>query len=116
MIHIDRVVAKDHRRRLLRSRLPAHQDVVDLFHAVVRTFRQRQLPAYDILAAELAPVLYRFNLTASYLLSLGWHVPSNTTTYQLDDIQNTLKAQTGGIPHLDCGSNAVLQEVWNRKL
>jgi len=40
-------------------------------------------------------------------------VPSNTTTYQLGDIRNALKAQTGGIPYLGCGNNGtVLQEVW----
>lgn len=40
-------------------------------------------------------------------------MPSNTTTYRLGDIQNALKAQTGGIPYLGCGNNGtVLQEVW----
>ncbi|KAH9049354.1 ribonuclease T2 [Lactarius hengduanensis] len=69
-----------------------HQDVVDFFDAVVRAFRQ--FPTYDILAS-------------------AGIVPSNTTTYQLNDIQNTLKAQTGGIPFLGCGNNGtVLQEVW----
>ncbi|KAI9444830.1 ribonuclease T2 [Lactarius indigo] len=69
-----------------------HQDVVDFFDAVVRAFRQ--FPTYDILAS-------------------AGIVPSNTTTYQLNDIQNTLNAQTGGIPFLGCGNNGtVLQEVW----
>ncbi|KAI0308184.1 ribonuclease T2 [Multifurca ochricompacta] len=69
-----------------------HQDVVDFFDAVVRAFKQ--FPTYDILAS-------------------AGIVPSNTTTYQLRDIQNTLKAQTGGIPYLGCGSNGtVLQEIW----
>ncbi|KAI0052543.1 ribonuclease T2 [Auriscalpium vulgare] len=69
-----------------------HQDVVDFFNAVVRAFKQ--FPTFDILAS-------------------AGIVPSNTTTYALSDIQNVLKAQTGGIPYLGCGHNGtVLQEVW----
>ncbi|KAI0275044.1 ribonuclease T2 [Gloeopeniophorella convolvens] len=69
-----------------------HQDVVNFFDAVVRAFKQ--FPTYDMLAA-------------------AGIVPSNTTTYKLSDIQNALKAQSGGIPYLGCGNNGtVLQEVW----
>lgn len=40
-------------------------------------------------------------------------VPSNKTTYPLSQIQTALKAQTGSLPYVGCGSNGtVLQEVW----
>jgi hypothetical protein len=70
VIHIDRVVVKDLRRRLLWSSLDCvpHQDVVDFFDAAVRAFRQ--FPTYDILAVGFTPVLYRFKVTTIYLLSL----------------------------------------------
>lgn len=39
--------------------------------------------------------------------------PSNKTTYSLTQLQSALKAQTGSLPFLGCGSNGtVLQEVW----
>ncbi|KAI0068169.1 ribonuclease T2 [Artomyces pyxidatus] len=69
-----------------------HQDVVDFFNAVIRAFKQ--FPTFDILAS-------------------AGIVPSNTSTYTLSELQNTLQKQTGGIPYLGCGNNGtVLQEVW----
>ncbi|EIM92241.1 ribonuclease T2 [Stereum hirsutum FP-91666 SS1] len=69
-----------------------HQDVVDFFQAVIRAFKM--FPTYDILAASGI-------------------VPSNKTTYPLSQIQTALKAQTGSLPYVGCGSNGtVLQEVW----
>nr|VWO96755.1 Ribonuclease T2 [Ganoderma boninense] len=69
-----------------------HQDVVDFFDAVVRAFKI--FPTFDMLAASGI-------------------FPSNKTTYSLSQIQTALKAQTGAIPYLGCGSNGtVLQEVW----
>ena len=69
-----------------------NQDVVDFFEAVVRAFKM--FPTFDMLAASGI-------------------FPSNKTTYSLSQIQTALKAQTGAIPYLGCGSNGtVLQEVW----
>ncbi|PIL31812.1 hypothetical protein GSI_06516 [Ganoderma sinense ZZ0214-1] len=69
-----------------------NQDVVDFFDAVVRAFKM--FPTFDMLAASGI-------------------FPSNKTTYSLSQIQTALKAQTGAIPYLGCGSNGtVLQEVW----
>lgn len=69
-----------------------NQDVVDFFDAVVRAFKM--FPTFDMLAASGI-------------------LPSNKTTYSLGHIQTALKAQTGAIPYLGCGSNGtVLQEVW----
>nr|BAF65238.1 ribonuclease T2 [Ganoderma lucidum]BAF65239.1 ribonuclease T2 [Ganoderma lucidum] len=69
-----------------------NQDVVDFFDAVVRAFNM--FPTFDTLAASGI-------------------FPSNKTTYSLGQIQTALKAQTGAIPYLGCGSNGtVLQEVW----
>ncbi|THH19042.1 hypothetical protein EW146_g2049 [Bondarzewia mesenterica] len=69
-----------------------HQDVVDFFLAVTRAFRM--FPTFDMLAASGI-------------------VPSNKTTYGLGQIQNALKAQTGSLPYIGCGSNGtVIQEVW----
>jgi len=59
----------------------------------------------------LAPVLYREHLPAVLCAGI---VPFNTTTFQLNDTQNMLKAQTGGIPYLGRGINGtVLQEAWH---
>ncbi|KAF9566095.1 ribonuclease T2 [Agrocybe pediades] len=69
-----------------------HQDVVDFFDAVVRAFRQ--YPTFDMLAA-------------------AGIVPSNKTTYTLDQIQTAIKAQTGSVPYFGCSVNGtVLSEVW----
>ena len=69
-----------------------HQDVVDFFDAVVRAFKM--YPTYNMLAASGI-------------------FPSNKTTYSLTQLQGALKAQTGAIPYLGCGSNGtVLEEVW----
>ncbi|OBZ68549.1 Meiotic recombination protein dmc1 [Grifola frondosa] len=69
-----------------------HQDVVNFFDAVVRAFHK--YPTWDMLAASGI-------------------IPSNKTTYSLNQLQNALKAQTGSIPYLGCGFNGtVLQEVW----
>ncbi|EJF66828.1 ribonuclease T2 [Dichomitus squalens LYAD-421 SS1] len=69
-----------------------HQDVVDFFDAVVRAFKN--YPTFNILAASGI-------------------LPSNKTTYSLSQLQGALKAQTGAVPYLGCGSNGtVLQEVW----
>jgi ribonuclease T2 len=67
-----------------------HQDVINFFDAVIRAYHQ--YPTYDMLAA-------------------GGIVPSNTTSYNLTQIQNTLKAQTGSLPYLGCVNNS-LTEVW----
>ncbi|KAJ7246310.1 ribonuclease T2 [Mycena haematopus] len=67
-----------------------HQDVINFFDAVIRAYHQ--YPTYDMLAA-------------------GGIVPSNTTSYNLTQIQNTLKAQTGALPYLGCVNNS-LTEVW----
>ncbi|KAJ6520036.1 ribonuclease T2-like protein [Mycena sanguinolenta] len=67
-----------------------HQDVINFFDAVIRAYSQ--YPTYDMLAA-------------------GGIVPSNTTSYNLTQIQNTLKAQTGALPYLGCVNNS-LTEVW----
>ena len=65
---------------------------MDFFEAVVRAFKM--FPTFDMLAASVI-------------------FPSNKTTYSLSQIQTALKAQTGAIPYLGCGSNGtVLQEVW----
>ncbi|KAI0962079.1 hypothetical protein AcV7_001000 [Taiwanofungus camphoratus] len=70
-----------------------HQDVVDFYLSVVRAFQK--YPTWEMLAAS------------------GIY-PSNTTTYTLNQLQNALKAQTGGIPYLGCGGNngTILEEVW----
>ncbi|KAI0639556.1 ribonuclease T2 [Trametes polyzona] len=69
-----------------------NQDVVDFFDAVVRAFKM--YPTWEMLAASGI-------------------LPSNRTTYSLNQIQSALKAQTGAIPYLGCGQNGtVLQEVW----
>ncbi|CDO75501.1 hypothetical protein BN946_scf184935.g37 [Trametes cinnabarina] len=69
-----------------------NQDVVDFFDAVVRAYKM--YPTWEILAASGI-------------------LPSNKTTYSLTQLQTALKAQTGSIPYLGCGSNGtVLQEVW----
>ncbi|KAJ8453728.1 hypothetical protein ONZ51_g13436 [Trametes cubensis] len=69
-----------------------NQDVVDFFEAVIRAYKM--YPTWELLAASGI-------------------FPSNRTTYSLSQLQNALKAQTGAVPYLGCGSNGtVLQEVW----
>ncbi|KZT74992.1 ribonuclease T2 [Daedalea quercina L-15889] len=70
-----------------------HQDVVDFYLAVVRAFQK--FPTYQMLAG-------------------AGIVPSNTTTYSLDQLQDALQAQTGAVPYLGCGgvNGTILEEVW----
>ncbi|KIY69142.1 ribonuclease T2 [Cylindrobasidium torrendii FP15055 ss-10] len=68
-----------------------HADVVNFFDATIRAFVQ--YPTYDMLAA--------FGI-----------VPSNTTTYSLDQITSALKSQTGAVPFLGCQNKTALTEVW----
>ncbi|OCH87459.1 ribonuclease T2 [Obba rivulosa] len=70
-----------------------HQDVVDFYLAVVRAFQK--YPTYNMLAASGI-------------------LPSNKTTYTLDQLQTALIAQTGSLPYLGCGgkNGTILQEVW----
>ncbi|SJL06269.1 related to ribonucleases [Armillaria ostoyae] len=69
-----------------------HEEVVNFFDAVVRGFHH--YPTFDILAS-------------------AGIVPSNRTTYTLDQIQTAIATQTGAIPYLGCSPNAtILSEVW----
>ncbi|KAF8922066.1 ribonuclease T2 [Mucidula mucida] len=68
-----------------------HAEVVDFFDATIRAFHQ--YPTFDILAASGI-------------------VPSNTTSYTLDQIQTAIVMQTGAIPYLGCTNATVLSEVW----
>ncbi|KAI0727823.1 ribonuclease T2 [Fomitopsis betulina] len=70
-----------------------HQDVVDFYLSVVRAFQK--FPTYQMLAASGI-------------------LPSNRTTYSLDQLQSALKAQTGAVPYLGCGgqNGTILEEVW----
>lgn len=59
-----------------------------------------------------SPLFGAVSNRCAFCISAGI-VPSNTTAYQLGDLQNALKARTGGIPYVGCGNNGtVLQEVW----
>nr|BAJ06629.1 ribonuclease T2 [Flammulina velutipes]BAJ06630.1 ribonuclease T2 [Flammulina velutipes] len=73
------------------SNYTEHAEVVDYFDATIRAFVQ--YPTYKMLA------------------SVGI-VPSNTTSYSLNQIQTALSGQTGGIPFLGCRNATVLTEVW----
>lgn len=69
-------------------------------------------PTYDILAAYVFCFYHPLHMNSFCWLSSGI-VPSNKTTYPLSQIQTALKAQTGSLPYVGCGSNGtVLQEVW----
>ncbi|KAJ8487293.1 hypothetical protein ONZ51_g4263 [Trametes cubensis] len=60
------------------------------------------------------PVIRAYKMYPTWeLLAASGIFPSNRTTYSLSQLQNALKAQTGAVPYLGCGSNGtVLQEVW----
>lgn len=76
-----------------------HQDVVDFFETAIAWYRT--VPTY------------------SWLEAAGI-VPSNTTTYNLGDIQATLTKAFGAVPYLACSGatsadgsgKTVLSEVW----
>jgi len=69
-----------------------HAEVINSFDAAIRAFQH--FPSFNILAA-------------------GGIVPSNKTTYKLDDLEATAKSQTGAIPFFGCVNNGtVLTEVW----
>lgn len=67
-------------------------EVVDFFDAAIRAFQH--FPTYNLLAA-------------------GGIVPSNKTTYKLNDLEAVVKSQTGATPFFGCVNNGtVLSEVW----
>ncbi|KAF9454076.1 ribonuclease T2 [Macrolepiota fuliginosa MF-IS2] len=69
-----------------------HAEVIDYFEAVIRAFQL--FPTYKFLAA-------------------GGVLPSNKTTYKLDDLEAIIKSQTGAVPFFGCANNGtVLNEVW----
>ncbi|KAF9527714.1 ribonuclease T2 [Crepidotus variabilis] len=69
-----------------------NQDLINYFDAAIRAFHQ--YPTYDLLAA-------------------AGIVPSNKTTYKLEQFQNAIKAQTGAVPYFGCTQNGtILSEVW----
>lgn len=67
-----------------------HEDVVNFFDTVTKAYLM--FPTYKWLAAA--------NIT-----------PSNSTTYDLSDIQNALQQASGAVPYLGC-ENGALSEVW----
>ncbi|KAF8078845.1 ribonuclease T2 [Lyophyllum atratum] len=69
-----------------------HQDVINYYDAAIRAYHQ--YPTFDILAASGI-------------------VPSNTTSYTLDQFERALASQIGATPYLGCRNNGtVLSEVW----
>lgn len=71
-------------------------DVIDYFAAAIRA--HKQYPTWDILAASGI-------------------LPSNTTRYSLEDLNDAFRAQLGAIPYFGCsrdenGERTVLSEVW----
>ncbi|KAF8167680.1 ribonuclease T2-like protein [Crassisporium funariophilum] len=69
-----------------------HQEVINFFDAVVRAFHQ--YPTFDMLAASGI-------------------VPSNKTTYTLNQLQSAIRSQTGSVPFFGCTTNGtVLSEIW----
>jgi len=77
-----------------------HEDVIDFFESVIRAWEQ--FP------------------TGDFLRSHGI-VPSNTTTYTLEQMQDAVKAHTGVIPYFGCtgpeapegDGRTVVDEVWH---
>ena len=79
-----------------------HQDVVDSFDAVGPCFQAFPYIRHPGVRACPCSVWFQSNNHLPAVLSAGI-VPFNTTTYQLNDIQKTMKARTGGIPYLGRG-------------
>lgn len=83
--------------------------MVDFFDAVVRAFRQ--YPTFDMLAAYVELDLIKSDF--HHFFCRAGIVPSNKTTYTLDQIQTAIKSQTGSVPFFGCSANGtVLSEVW----
>ncbi|GLB35933.1 putative RNase T2 family protein [Lyophyllum shimeji] len=69
-----------------------HQDVINYYDAAIRA--HHHYPTFDILAASGI-------------------VPSNKTSYTLDQFERALTSQIGATPYLGCTNNGtVLSEVW----
>jgi ribonuclease T2 len=67
-------------------------ELVDFYNTAVRVFKD--YPTSDFLAACDI-------------------VPSNATTYDLDDVEGCLADATGGFkPHMGCSKTGYLNEVW----
>lgn len=59
---------------------------------------------------EQTVALYESRPTFDYLAKCGI-VPTNATTYALDDIEACLEQATGALPHVACAGDD-LREVW----